>query len=302
MVVSGRNKTIAFFIALCVLMVAVVLGQGVSWVVLYWKTGLIAVAGLIVVLLITAGVVLNTIFLVREIRRNEQHDAFLNAVTHELKTPVASIRLYLETLQKREVDEAKRRDFYRIMLDDSDRLLNTIEQVLRAARTAQPQTLLHRARLDLGELVEEVLALARIRHHLAPEALQYATGYAPPERPSVEGDADELRAAISNLVDNAIKYSGKNVRVLVRVDRAGDRNIAVRVRDNGVGIPPAELKRIFKRFYRIPGAISARIKGTGLGLFIVRSVAERHGGRAWAESAGDGQGSTFVLQLPAASA
>jgi two-component system, OmpR family, sensor histidine kinase SenX3 len=302
MVVSGRNKTIAFFIVLCVLMVAVVLVQGVSWVLVYWKTGLLAIVGLIVVLLITAGVVLNTIFLVREIRRNEQHDAFMNAITHELKTPVTSIRLYLETLQKREVDEAKRREFYRIMLDDSDRLLNTIEQVLRAARTAQGPTLLHRARLDLGELVEEVLALARIRHHLAPEALQYATGYTPPERPYVEGDADELKAAISNLVDNAIKYSGKNVRVLVRVDRTGERNVSVRVRDNGVGIPPAELKRIFKRFYRIPGTITARIKGTGIGLFIVRSVAKRHGGRAWAESAGDGQGSTFVLQLPAVTA
>lgn len=302
MVVSGRNKTIAFFIALGVLMVVVVLVQGVSWVVINWKTGLLAVAGLIVVLLITAGVVLNTIYLVREIRRNEQHNAFMNAMTHELKTPVASIRLYLETLQKHNVDEAKRRDFYRIMLDDSDRLLNTIEQVLRAARTTQGKTLLHRERLDIGELVEEMLALARIRHHLAPEALQYATGYTPPERPFVEGDADELRAAISNLLDNAIKYSGKNVRVLVRVDRGGKDNVTVRVRDNGVGIPPAELKRIFKRFYRIPGAISSRIKGTGIGLFIVRSVAERHGGRAWAESAGDGQGSTFILQLPGVTA
>ena len=299
MVVSGRNKTIAFFIALCVVMVLVALVQGVSLVVLNWKTGLLAAFGLVVLLVIVAGVVLNTIFLVREIRRNEQHDAFLNAVTHELKTPVASIRLYLETLQKHDVDEAKRREFYGVMLADSDRLMNTIEQVLRAARAAQTQHLLHRERLDLGELVAEVLALARIRHHLPPEALQYATGIAPPERPVVMGDADELRAAISNLVDNAIKYSSKNVRVLVRVDRQDERNVAVRVRDNGMGIPPAELKRIFKRFYRIPGALTARIKGTGLGLFIVRSVAKRHGGKAWAESAGDGQGSTFILQLPA---
>jgi signal transduction histidine kinase len=299
MVVSGRRKTIAFFTGLGILMAVVVLVQGVSWVVLNWKTGLLAVTGLVFVLVITAGVVLNTIYLVREIRRNEQHNAFLNAVTHELKTPVASIRLYLETLQRREVDESKRREFYRIMLDDSDRLLQTIEQVLRAARTAQ-QTPIHRTRLDLGELVEEVLALARTRHHLPPEALQYALGYTPPERPFVLGDAEELRAAISNLVDNAIKYSGKNVRVLVRVDRQGEANVTVRVRDNGVGIPPAELKRIFKRFYRIPGNITARIKGTGIGLFIVRSVAERHGGRTWAESAGDGQGSTFILQLPTA--
>ena len=105
---------------------------------------MLAILGVIFFLLIIAGMVLNTIFLVREIRRNEQHDSFINAVTHELKTPVASIRLYLQTLQTRELDRAKRREFYRIMLEDSDRLLHTIEQVLRAGsagsrirRTAQ---------------------------------------------------------------------------------------------------------------------------------------------------------------------
>lgn len=300
MVVSGRNKSIAFFIGLCILLVAIETAWQVGWIVLNWRTGLLAVLGFVGFVLITAGLVLNTIFLVREIRRNEQHDAFLNAVTHELKTPVASIRLYLETLQKRDVDEAKRKEFYRIMLDDSDRLLATIEQVLRAARTSQGSKLLARARLDLGLLVEDVLALARIRHHLPPDALQYATQYGGAERPQVLGDADELRAAISNLVDNAIKYSGPTARVLVRVDRLDERHVVVRVRDNGIGIAQPELKRIFKRFYRIPDALTTRVKGTGIGLFIVRSVAKRHGGRAWAESAGKGQGSTFVLQLPLA--
>lgn len=300
MVVSGRNKSIGFFIGLCVLLVSIATAWQVGWLVLNWRTGLLVVLGLIGFLLIVAGLVLNTIFLVREIRRNEQHDAFLNAVTHELKTPVASIRLYLETLQKHNVDEAKRKEFYQIMLDDSDRLLSTIEQVLRAARTAQSGRSISRARLDLGLLVEEVLAIARTRHHLPPDALQYATQYGAADRPQVLGDPDELRAAISNLVDNAIKYSGSSPRVLVRVDRLDERHVVVRVRDNGIGIAQPELKRIFKRFYRIPDQL--RVKGTGIGLFIVRSVAKRHGGRAWAESAGQGQGSTFVLQLPLANA
>ncbi|HYO81148.1 MAG TPA: ATP-binding protein, partial [Bryobacteraceae bacterium] len=111
----------------------------------------------------------------------------------------------------------------------------------------------------------------------------------------------ELKAAINNLIDNAVKYSGHDIRVAVEVVSTGAQHVAVRVTDTGVGIPPTELKRIFKRFYRVPSAVALRVKGTGLGLFIVRSVAERHGGRAWAESGGPGLGSTFTLELPATS-
>lgn len=268
-------------------------------IILNWRTSLMFFFGVLVFLIIIAGVVLNTIFLVREIKRNEQHDAFMNAVTHELKTPVASIRLYLETLQKRDLDEAKRQEFYQIMLSDSDRLISTIDQVLNAARTSTSNSTQSRSRLDLSALVQEIVRLARTRHHLPDEAVQFSTAFGEHQRPQIVGDADELKAAISNLVDNAIKYSGPEVRVEVKLDRAKDRPaFAVRVTDHGLGIAPNELKRIFKRFYRIPGAVSARIKGTGIGLFIVRSVALRHGGRAYAESSGLGQGSTLTIELP----
>ena len=298
--VAPSRRRIALFTALGILVLIATVTLNVGWIVLNWRQGLLMVGGLIFFLIISAGVVLNTIFLVREIRRNEQHDAFLNAVTHELKTPVASIRLYLETLKKRPLDEAKRQEFYQIMLDDSDRLMGTIEQVLRAARAGNARKPESSIRLDVGSLVEEVLALARSRQDLPAEAIQYANTFGA-ERPLVAGDAEELKAAVSNLVDNAIKYSGQQVRVLVKLERLDDRNVAIRVRDQGLGIPPTELKRIFKRFYRIPGGITARVKGTGIGLFIVNSVAKRHGGRAWAESTGTGRGSTFTLQLPIAS-
>jgi signal transduction histidine kinase len=113
----------------------------------------------------------------------------------------------------------------------------------------------------------------------------------------VEGEAQELKSAISNLLENAIKYSGQEVKVTVELERLNSGRVAVRVKDQGIGIPPAELKRIFGRFYRIPGVITQKIKGTGLGLFIVRSVARKHGGRVYAESAGAGLGSTFTLEL-----
>src|SRR5580658_1369726 len=134
MVVVSRKKSIGLFIALGGGLISVILLLYVGWVLLNWRSGALLFLGVLLLALLISGVVLNTLFLVREIRRNEQHDAFINAVTHELKTPVASIRLYLETLQTHTVDDTKRREFYRTMLEDSDRLLGTIEQVLRTGR------------------------------------------------------------------------------------------------------------------------------------------------------------------------
>jgi two-component system, OmpR family, sensor histidine kinase SenX3 len=132
--ITSRGKTIAFFITLGACLVALAVFLNVSWVVYHWRSVVPLVLGIVFFGVIIAGLVVNTIFIVREIRRNERHDTFLNAVTHELKTPITSIRLYLETLQSRPLDEAQRRDFYRIMLEDSERLLGTVEQVLKAGR------------------------------------------------------------------------------------------------------------------------------------------------------------------------
>jgi len=294
MVGTGRRKSIAFFIALGAGLTVVSILLYVGWVLLNWRSGILLFFSVILVALIIAGVVLNTTFLVREIRRNEQHDAFINAVTHELKTPVASIRLYVETLQTRALDEARRKEFYGIILSDSDRLLGTIEQILRTGRVGASSRKPHFAPMRLDELVNECVARARILHHIAPDALEYEP---PPELPIV-GDYDEIRAAVSNLIDNAVKYSGAEMKIHVSVYQLDWRLVEVRVRDRGAGIDRAELKRIFKRFYRVHGPLATRVKGTGLGLYIVRSVAKRHGGRAWAESAGPGQGSTFTIQLP----
>jgi two-component system, OmpR family, sensor histidine kinase SenX3 len=295
MVTPGRRRSIALFIALGAGLILVTLLLYVGWVLLNWRTGLLLVLGVFLLTMIIGGVILNTIFLVREIRRNEQHDAFINAVTHELKTPVASIRLYLETLQTRAVDEDKRRDFYRIMLEDSERLLATIEQILRTGRIGASSRRLNLSRVEMRSLVESCVARARTLHGISDGGLYYEPG----DPVTFIADEEEVRAAVSNLIDNAIKYSGTSVSVAVEVERAGNR-VAVRVRDRGAGIPKSELKHIFKRFYRIPGPLASRVKGTGLGLYIVRSVAKRHHGRAWAESDGPGQGSTFVLEFPVA--
>src|SRR5436853_4808110 len=132
--ISGRQRKAITFTVLGICLVAAAVTLNISWLVINWREGMMIVFGSIFFLVIISLGVINTIFLVREIRRNEQHDSFINAVTHELKTPVASIRLYLQTLQSRELDEGKRQEFYRVMVEDTDRLLGTIEQVLHAGR------------------------------------------------------------------------------------------------------------------------------------------------------------------------
>ena len=294
---ARRRKSVAFFITLGACLVALAVALNVGWIILNWREVALLVFGIIFFLVLIFGLVLNTTFLIREIRRNEQHDAFINAVTHELKTPIASIRLYLETLKTRDVDEEKRHEFYNIMLADSERLLHTVEQVLRASRSKHKQRRISHSEINVGDMVRECLELTRVRYGLNDSHLIYNES---PEAKSarVSGDVDELRAAFSNLLDNAVKYSDDEVRVSVSVSTLDDKRIAVRVADRGIGIPHEQLKRIFKRFYRVPGRFMARVKGTGLGLFIVHSVVKKHGGKVFAESAGLGHGSTFTVHLP----
>lgn len=295
---NSHRKSVYFFTVLGICLVALAIALNVGWVLLNLREVALMLFGALFFIVIIAGLALNTIFLVREIRRNEQHDSFINAVTHELKTPIASIRLYLETLQTREVDDARRHEFYRIMLEDNDRLLHTVEQVLRASRTGHGRRQIQPSVIDLGELSRECLELARQRTHLGETSMSYLESLADGSRPLVEGDPDELRAAISNLIDNAIKYSDKEVKVAVKVSTPDSKHAAVQVTDQGIGIPRSQLKQIFKRFYRVPLRVASKVKGTGLGLFIVQSVVSKHGGKTFAESEGEGLGSTFTIILP----
>jgi len=295
--ITSRRKAIYTFLSLGVTLAAVAVAVGFGWIVLNWREGIKVFLGVIFFGAITAGLVLNTIFLVREIRRNEQHDSFINAVTHELKTPITSIRLYLQTLQRREINEAQRREFYRLMLDDTDRLLGTVEQVLKAGMAGHKRRTGQRVAIDFGGLVRECMESARSAHHLPVDALRFESAMNGAGT-NVNGDPEELRTAVSNLLDNAIKYSGDKVDVAVRLGAPDEKRITLRVQDHGRGVPPQELKQIFKRFYRVTNRSFAQVKGTGLGLFIVRAIAKKHGGRVFAQSVGEGHGTTVVLELP----
>jgi len=293
--VVGRRKAVIFFLSLGICLVALAVALNVGWILLSLQEVALLVFGIIFFALIITGLVLNTIFLVREIRRNEQHDAFLNAVTHELKTPIASIRLYLETLQTREVSEAKRREFYDVMLADSNRLLKTVEQVLQASSTRERSRLLNITEIELSRLLRSCIEIIRTRYNLDENAIAFTN---PTDEIKISGDTAELQSVFTNLLDNAVKYSGEEIKVLVRLKTGAGKKAEIHIKDNGIGIAPKELKYIFRRFYRVPNLPAQKAKGTGLGLYIVHSIVKKHGGKIFARSNGEGKGSNFIVQLP----
>jgi two-component system sensor histidine kinase SenX3 len=298
--VTRRRGAIATAITFGVLLTVLAITLNIAWIVNNKARVAYLVLGIIFFAILVAGVVLNTVFLVREVRRNERQDSFLNAVTHELKTPIASIRLYLDTLERRPLDETQRRHFYGIMQADTDRLLATVEQVLKAGELGQRQRQRNRTVIDFPALVEECVAIALQRHHLAPDCIVLEP-IAKGVKLRVSGISEDLRTAILNLLDNAVKYSPPGLTTLkIRCTLAitDYTFVSLTIADAGLGIPEAELKRIFKRFYRIPGRYAVKIKGTGLGLFLVRTIVKQHGGSITAASPGFNQGATFTVKLP----
>ncbi|MBI4887049.1 MAG: HAMP domain-containing histidine kinase [Acidobacteria bacterium] len=293
---TRRQKAIAFFVALCVLLVAAAVSLNIGWIFINARRVAPLVLGVVSFALIIAGLIVYTVFLVLEIKRNEDHQTFINAVTHELKTPIASMRLYLQTLQSRDIDEPRRREFYDIMLADAERLHHTVDQVLKAGVLSQKPQALARAPVDIAAVARECVQLALVRHHLPADAIAVEVHDDGPF--VVNGDGDGLRTVLGNLLDNAVKYSGGGVRVEVSVAAPTPRTVWVRVRDRGVGIPRKQLKRIFNRFYRVEVRGIRQISGTGLGLYIVRTITKAHGGRVFAQSEGEGRGATFTVELP----
>ena len=191
--------------------------SAVPWVIINWRSVILLVIGVLCFLLLIAGLILNTIFLVREVKRNERHDSFLNAVTHELKTPITSIRLYLETLLRHEVPEAQRKEFYDIMLSDSERLLATVEQVLKAGEIGQRARNQVRLQVLFDDVVQDCIRTTLQRYHLQESTIQFTVDPSA-EQLAVVGNPEDLRTAVLNILDNAVKYSprGRNWRCILR--------------------------------------------------------------------------------------
>ena len=302
------RRSIGFPLTLGIILLILVLVLAVGWQILVWSGAgsvergltnldwIFLVLGAVCFLLIIVGLVWLCAWLVREIGVNQHQRAFLDAVTHEMKTPLASLRLYLDTLERHDPERERRHEFLDRMRGDLERLDQTVEQVLTAARAEESRSRACLERVVLSELLEECIAEICTSHRLPEGAVHLVTG----PGATVKGDAGELSLVFRNLLENAVKYSDEPVEVNVRVVDAEDGRVKVEIADRGIGIPSGELRKIFQRFYRVGRDVQRTAVGLGLGLFIVRNLVRRQGGRVVARSEGWGQGSRFVVTLRAA--
>jgi len=299
-----RAARVSIPIALTASIVAVTIALTVGWQILVarefeaFAAGFTPVHWLLVILgslffaLIITVLILQAVWLVREIRSNQRQQTFMDAVTHELHTPLASLQLYLDTLRGRRLPDARRDEFLEIMGEDLERLQRTVDQIIQAARTDLRRV--PRESVDVASLLFACAEDARERHGLEKDAVIVSV----PESARVRGDAEQLRVAFRNLLDNAVRYAGGKVHIEVWVRPVSARRLEIVFADRGLGIPASALDRVFQRFQRLPQEAVRAVHGLGLGLAIVRNVARAHGGKVRAESDGEGKGSRFILTLP----
>ena len=252
------------------------------------------VGGIFSFAVIIAVLVLFTVFLVREIREVRRQDTFIDSVTHELKSPLASLQLALETMGRRKLDAERSEQLRAMMLDDVSRLSGLIDGVLVASRLAVERKKHGRERIVVHEMVERSVDAVTRRQHVDRDAVLVDVA----EDLVLTTDRASLRLIFDNLLDNALKYSGDAPEVVVRV-RSEPTQVSLEVQDAGIGIARSDLKRVFARFYRVPEENVRERHGTGLGLFVVQSMARNLGGKVEADSEGPGKGATFRVSLPA---
>jgi signal transduction histidine kinase len=298
------RRSIRYPLALGITLMVLALALGIAWQVIIvggWRpaeSGLTAahwvaiVLGSLVALTIFVGLLLLCIWLVREIRFGQRQQSFIDAVTHEMKTPIASLQLYLDTLQRRELPPERQRAFLARMQEDVERLERTVMHVLAAARSEERVRVRPGDPVDLTAILRDAADDVRRAHALPAEAIAIAR-----RRPlTALGDSAELGVVFRNLLENAVKYSPAPVEVRVALEETLDGRVRAEIADRGIGIEPHELRKIFGRFYQV-GRDAA---GLGLGLFIVNSLVRRNGGRVEARSEGAGRGSRFTVTLRAA--
>lgn len=238
--------------------------------------------------------VLFTVFLVREIREVRRQTSFIDSVTHELKSPLAALKLCLETLARPDLPGPQHERLRQMMLDDVERLTAFIDRVLAATRLGSEVRPQHLARVEVAEFARRCAASVARRARV-PEAVVRVE-----VPPGLVMSTDEvaLAAVLENLIDNAIKYSGPAPEVVVTAHTGPRGQVVLEVRDRGIGIPRTHLRRVFERFYRVPDEAVRERRGTGLGLYVVSALVRSLGGRVEAYSPGPGQGATMRVTLP----
>lgn len=251
------------------------------------------VLGVISLVVIMSVLVMFSIFLAREILEVRRQDGFIDSVTHELKTPLASIKLCLQTLEREGIPTDKREALQRMIHADVDRLAIFIDDVLQASRLAHDDVSMDVDEVHVAKLAQGCADVIAARHKVRAGSIEVKVA------PTlvVWTDHAALEIVVRNLIDNAVKYSADEPHVTIDA-RSDERRVYIEVRDRGIGIPKKDLKRIFHRFYRVPAEGVRAKKGTGLGLFVVSALVRNLGGRVEAESEGPGTGALLRVVLP----
>jgi signal transduction histidine kinase len=288
-----RRLVIPVSIVLSIVAVALSIALLVGWTLVILKTGKVTlmVLGIISFSVIMTVVVLFTVFLVREVQEVRRQTTFIDSVTHELKSPLAAMRLCVETMARPGLEDERREELRGMMLEDVERLGAVVDGILAASRlrTRGPSDV---TEFDLHEQSGRAADRIARRHGVSRDSIA-VDGVSIDMR----GDAVAVDAVLENLLDNALKYSGEQPRVALSVRAEGERAV-IEVRDDGVGIERRDLRRIFQRFYRAPEESVRSRHGTGLGLYVVAELVRRMGGRIEAESEGLGRGSVFTVRVP----
>jgi signal transduction histidine kinase len=305
--VAPKHRSISLPIILSSVAVALTITLLVGWTLVIaqnmdsLRDTIVGNVGLLVGGIISFGMIITvlvafTVFLVREIVEVRRQTSFIDSVTHELKTPLASLRLAAETLARPELAPDRREQLRVMMLQDVSRLVSLVDGILDASRLLGGRREAGGlGEVALGELVRAITAETTRRHHVAEECVTIEID----DQLVLLVDPTALRTIVSNLVDNAIKYSDPPPEIHVIARRSDDgRYVQLEVRDRGIGISKGDLKRIFQRFYRVPEEAVRSRHGTGLGLFVVAALVKSLGGRIDASSAGVGQGTTIRVLFP----
>ncbi len=301
-----EKRSVRTPITLGVILIVLIVVLVVLWVVGNWivatgtsKSAFTAMLVLGIVLLagVLAGVIAYLTMTVRAFRLNQRQSNFIDSVTHELKSPIASLKLYLQTMSRRTVDQQQQEDFHRIMMDDVERLDSLINHLLDAAHVERGVEPAEDRPIRLDELLQQCATAAVVRYRLSEETVSLDS---PPLK--IESQLVQLEILFRNLIDNAVKYGGSPPSVTVKVSPVGHQQVDISIVDNGRGIPVNQRRKVFGRFVRLGNELERSRPGTGLGLYLVRNVVRAIGGSVRVydrgdQSGGEVKGTEFVVSL-----
>ncbi len=299
-----NRRSISLPIVISVLAVLLTFAVLVGWILVIrqyaqatreiWNNYWLLAAGTISLALIICVLVMFSVSLVREILEGRRQQMFIDSVTHELRSPLASIKLCLETLGREGLSETQRSGLRRMMLTDVERLSVFVDDILQASRIAHGRRSQTWTVVDVVQLARTSVDSIRKRYELTDGVITLQA----PARLETFSDPTALEIILKNVIDNAVKYSGSSPQVEVRINSTPDGKLCIGVRDNGIGIERNQLKRVFHRFHRAPDPRVNERSGSGLGLYVVHRLVRNLGGRIRAESAGRDQGTLMRIELP----